>query len=116
MESGYDYEKAYAKIMQKVEQEVLQISVGKIFENKNKNKVQTSFGKINILNAYVLYQSPSSFSISSYAQELLCFVGQQNFFVEAEVTLEILKGLKINVKQIEWVCHHYGELVWQPRC
>ena len=32
MESGYDYEKTYAEMMQKVEQEVLQISVGEIPE------------------------------------------------------------------------------------
>jgi hypothetical protein len=40
-------------------------------------------------------------------------VGQQKVFVEAEQTLEILKGLKINAKQIERVCHHYGNLIEQ---
>ena len=38
MESGYDYEKTYAEMMQKVEREVLQISVGKIPVNKNSKK------------------------------------------------------------------------------
>jgi hypothetical protein len=38
MESGYDYEKTYAEMMQKVEQEVLQISVGKIPKSKNSKK------------------------------------------------------------------------------
>ena len=38
MESGYDYEKTYAEMMQKVEQEVLQISVGEIPESKNSKK------------------------------------------------------------------------------
>jgi hypothetical protein len=40
-------------------------------------------------------------------------VGQQKVFVEAEETLEMLKGLKINAKQIERVCHHYGDLIEQ---
>ena len=40
-------------------------------------------------------------------------MGQQKVFVEAEETLEMLKGLKINAKQIERVCHHYGDLIEQ---
>lgn len=40
-------------------------------------------------------------------------MGQQRVFVEAEETLEMLKGLKINAKQIERVCHHYGDLIEQ---
>lgn len=40
-------------------------------------------------------------------------MGQQKVFVEAEQTLEMLKGLKINAKQIERVCHHYGDLIEQ---
>ncbi len=40
-------------------------------------------------------------------------MGQQRVFVEAEETLEMLKGLKINAKQIERVFHHYGDLIEQ---
>lgn len=40
-------------------------------------------------------------------------MGQQKVFVEAEETLEMLKGLKINAKQIERVCHYYGDLIEQ---
>lgn len=40
-------------------------------------------------------------------------MGQQKVFVEAEQTLKMLKGLKINAKQIERVCHHYGDLIEQ---
>lgn len=38
MESGYNYESTYAEMMQKVEQEILQLSVGKIPKSKNTKK------------------------------------------------------------------------------
>ena len=46
MTSGYDYEKTYAEMMQKVEQEVLQNSIGDIPGNKNnKKKSKPHLGK-----------------------------------------------------------------------
>lgn len=42
---------------------------------------------------------------------MMCFVGQQMVFEDAESMLKALKGLKINAKQIERVCHHYGGLI-----
>ena len=38
MESGYDYESTYADMMQKVEREVLQLSVGEVPKDKNLKK------------------------------------------------------------------------------
>lgn len=38
LESGYNYESTYAEIMEKVEKEVLQLSVGKIPRDKNFKK------------------------------------------------------------------------------
>ena len=38
MESGYDYESTYADMMQKVEKEVLQLSVGEVPKDKNIKK------------------------------------------------------------------------------
>lgn len=38
MESGYDYESTYAEMMQKVEQEILQLSVGEVPKDKNIKK------------------------------------------------------------------------------
>lgn len=53
-------------------------------------------------------KSPSGFEISSYAQETLCYLGQQLVFEEASEMLKIMKGIDVNSKQIERVCHHYG--------
>lgn len=38
MKSGYDYESTYADMMQKVEQEILQLSVGEVPKDKNFKK------------------------------------------------------------------------------
>jgi hypothetical protein len=41
MENGYQYESTYAEMMQKVEQEVLQLSVGVVPKDKNLKKNST---------------------------------------------------------------------------
>ena len=38
MQSGYDYESTYAEMMQKIEKEVLQLSVGEVPNDKNVKK------------------------------------------------------------------------------
>ena len=38
MENGYQYEASYAQMMQKVEHEILQLSVGKVPKSKNTKK------------------------------------------------------------------------------
>jgi hypothetical protein len=39
----------------------------------------------------------------------MCFLGQQMVFEEAEQTFMHLLGTKVNAKQIERVCHYYGQ-------
>lgn len=39
----------------------------------------------------------------------MCFLGQQMVFEEAEQTLALLLGGKVSAKQIERVCHYYGQ-------
>ena len=43
MKSGYDYEKTYSQMMQRIEQEVLQSSVGDIPKNPNTKKTPNKF-------------------------------------------------------------------------
>lgn len=59
--------------------------------------------------SHILCQSPTEISMSSYAQELLCYVGQQLVFEDASNMLESMKGLVIDAKQIERICHLYGQ-------
>jgi len=51
--------------------------------------------------------------MSSYAQELCCYVGQQTVFEDASELLKLLKGIDINSKQIERICHIYGRKIEQ---
>ena len=47
--------------------------------------------------------------ISSYAQETMCYMGQHLVFKEAEEVINNLTGANVNAKQIERICHHYGD-------
>ena len=52
-------------------------------------------------------------SISSYAQETLCYMGQHLVFKDAEEVINNLTGAGVNAKQIERICHHYGQSLEQ---
>ena len=57
----------------------------------------------------MLAQSPTNMNISSFAQETMCYMGQHLVFKEAEEVINTLTGAQINAKQIERLCHHYGQ-------
>lgn len=43
----------------------------------------------------------------------MCYLGQQKVFADAEKELFLLRGVDISAKQIENVCHYYGEALEQ---
>ena len=99
MESGYNYEATYSEMMEKVEKEILQLSVGNIPKDKNqKKKLQTRFGQIGIDKLHILAQSPTNMSISSFAQEAMCYIGQHLVFKEAEEVINTLTSVKKHLK------------------
>jgi len=51
--------------------------------------------------------------MSSYAQELCCYAGQHAVFEEASELLKMIRGIDINAKQIERICHIYGRKIEQ---
>jgi hypothetical protein len=53
------------------------------------------------------------FKISSYLQETICYFGQKEVFEEASASIKRLKGVEVNAKQIERVCHYYGGILEQ---
>ena len=114
MENDYQYEATYAAMMQKVEQEVLQLSVGKVPKDKNsKKKLKTRYGKIAANKLHILSQTPGKMSISSFAQETMCYIGQHLVFRDAEEVINNLTGAGVNAKQIERICHQYGQWIEQ---
>jgi hypothetical protein len=47
--------------------------------------------------------------MSSYLQEIVCYIGQDKVFEDGEATLRKLRGIEVSAKQIERVSHYYGE-------
>ena len=62
-------------------------------------------------NNHVLALSPSEMNISSYTQELMCYMGQHLVFSSASEVLQTTIGVVIDAKQIERICHYYGEQI-----
>ena len=56
-------------------------------------------------------QSPTEFNISSYTQELMCYMGQHMVFATASEVIQTLSGVELNAKQIERICHQYGQWI-----
>jgi hypothetical protein len=56
-------------------------------------------------------ETVQSFFMSSFMTELICHIGQQAVFEEASVNLKRLTGTEVSGKQIERVCHHYGQKI-----
>lgn len=54
-------------------------------------------------------QQVEEFFISGFMAEMMCYMGQQTVYEEAAEIMEKLSGVKTNGKQIERVCHHYGQ-------
>jgi len=50
-------------------------------------------------------------NISSLTQETMCYIGQHLVFRDAEEVLNNLTGANVNAKQIERVCHQYGQWI-----
>lgn len=46
-------------------------------------------------------------------QEQMCYMGQQMVFQEGADSFQRFMGVDINAKQIERICHHYGERIEQ---
>lgn len=66
---------------------------------------------MEISKRHILTQSPSDFGISSYTQELMCYMGQHLVFATAEEVIKTISGVDLNAKQIERICHKYGQWI-----
>ena len=69
-------------------------------------------GKISIKKQHVIdRERRKDFDISAFMQQQMCFMGQQKVFEDASQCFASLTGAQVNAKQIERVCHEYGELL-----
>jgi hypothetical protein len=108
--NSYDFEKSFREEIVSLGHIVYQEIVGSGDVNKNERmKLLTSFGSITMKKGHPLAVSPGGFKISAYFQEQMCRMGTKMTFEESEEELKELLGIATNAKQIERLCHHYGE-------
>jgi hypothetical protein len=108
--NSYDFEKEFRQEIQKFGQKLYQAIVGEKKVNKNERvKQMTSFGEITMKKSNPLAISPGGFKISPYLQAQMCRVGTHMTFEEASEDLNELLLIETNAKQIERLCHYYGE-------
>jgi len=68
-------------------------------------------GEIEVPQGHVLLKRNERFRMSGYFQELCCHSGQAMVFEEASAFMEKYLLLTVSGKQIERVCHYYGEQI-----
>lgn len=112
--SSYQIEASLNMLLREFGQSVLQQVVGKIPKSKNDRiTILTSMGNVCFPKSHPLATVPGGFKISPYLQEHLCRAGTKMTFEEASEEITQLMGVAVNAKQIERLCHHYGESLGQ---
>ncbi len=106
-EDSYQYEKSFVGVMQGLSEELLQLSVGEVPQDRNQKKVQTQVGQITVKKGHVL-EPRGHFRQSPYLQETALHLGQGHTFNESSQLLKRLCGVDLSDKQAENLCHHYG--------
>jgi len=119
--NSYEFEHSFRKEIVNLGQMVYQEIAGGVEVNKNERmKLLTSFGEISLKKGHPLAISPGGFKISAYLQEQMCRIGSKLTFEESEEELNELLDIQTNAKQIERLCHHYGEALnqidWRATC
>ena len=107
-------------MIQKLNEELLQLSVGKVSTNRNKKNgdaraIQTQLGEIEVSKGHIL-ELKSSFRQSPFLQETALYLGQNQTFKESNLLLKKLCGVDLSDKQTENLCHHYGEKIGVKLC
>jgi hypothetical protein len=112
--NSYEFEKSFREEITILGHSLYQEIAGGEEVNKNERmKLSTSFGEISLKKGHPLAVAPSGFKISSYLQEQMCRLGTKLTFEESEEELNELLQIHSNAKQIERLCHHYGEALNQ---
>ena len=106
---GYEYENEFIKTVHKINHILLSKSLGDISCNRNKKKLHTFFGVLEVNKSHVLCQYTSKFGITSKLQEMMCLLAQSNVFEECENLLTDFLGLNVSAKQIQRVSEYHGE-------
>ena len=107
--SAYEYERSFDEFMQQMGHELLQQSVGAELDERKKS-LQSRYGKISVPKKHILCSTPSGFRMTAYWQEQCVYMGQQQVFEQASEVMERFTGTAVTAKQLERLCHCYGQL------
>lgn len=66
-------------------------------------------GCIEANKKHLILDASADYNISALLQEQMCYLGQQMVFEDASETFHRMWKIKVSAKQIERLCHHYGE-------
>lgn len=66
-------------------------------------------GEVQSVKDHLIHSSGNNFRVSAYLQELMCYTGTELVFEEASQMIKKTKGIEVTAKQIERVCHFYGQ-------
>lgn len=112
--TSYEFETKFNILFKKFGQSIYQGLLGKVPKSKNEQiTILTSMGNVRFPKTHCLATVPGGFKISPFMQEHLCRIGTKMTFTEASEEVTHLMGIEVNAKQIERLCHHYGELLGQ---
>jgi hypothetical protein len=112
--NSYRFEREFRGVIATLSHALYQQTIGNEKVSKNERmQLLTSMGEITMQKSHPLAVAPGGFKISPYLQEQMCRVGSKMPFEEGEEELSNLLGIKVNAKQLERLCHHYGEQLEQ---
>lgn len=75
-----------------------------------KKSLQSRYGQLSVPERHVLCQSPEGFRMTAYWQEQCLYMGQEQVFEEGSACIKRLTGSSVTAKQLERLCHCYGQL------
>ena len=108
----YDYEKEFEAIIQEMNREMLEKSLGDLPQDRRKKKkVYTRYGRIGMSKAHRYIEVLDDYGISPRYRELLIFLGQKECYARGSLELELVLGLKASDSQIHRLTNDYGARV-----
>lgn len=110
-QDAYEFERSFDVFCQQMNQQMLELATQRD-GLEGKKKVHTKFGQVRVSASHCLAPvGKEGFRMSPYYQELACLLGQALPFDQASAMAEKLLGRPLSDKQIERLCHHYGEVL-----
>jgi hypothetical protein len=109
---GYEYEENFVDVMQGLNHELFQLSLGELPKDRNKKKVQTQLGTV-ISSKKHLICPKGKFQQSTFLQKTAVSLGCNHTFAESSELIAFFTKSSLSAKQVERLCHHYGESLEQ---